>query len=43
MDASMKINSEKVRDLRNKRGWSQEQLAAACGLGLRTIQRIEAE
>ena len=43
MDASMKINSEKVRDLRNKRGWSQEQLAAASGLGLRTIQRIEAE
>jgi len=43
MDINMKINSEKVRDLRNKRGWSQEQLSASSGLSLRTIQRVEAE
>lgn len=43
MDINMKINSEKVRDLRNQKGWSQEQLAAFSGLSLRTIQRIEAD
>jgi transcriptional regulator with XRE-family HTH domain len=43
MDINMKIDSEKVRNLRNKRGWSQEQLSASSGLSLRTIQRVEAE
>jgi transcriptional regulator with XRE-family HTH domain len=43
MDISMKINSEKVRELRNNKGWSQEQLSVSSGLSLRTIQRIEAE
>ena len=37
----MKIDSEVVKALRLKRAWSQEQLAAASGLSLRTIQRIE--
>ncbi len=43
METKMKINSEKVRELRNKRGWSQDQLSASSGLSLRTIQRVEAE
>jgi transcriptional regulator with XRE-family HTH domain len=30
-----------VRDMRRARGWSQEQLAEASGLSVRTIQRIE--
>lgn len=39
----MKISSITIRRLRTARGWSQEQLAVASGLGLRTIQRVEAE
>lgn len=39
----MKINSELVQTLRRKRSWSQEELAIATGLNLRTIQRIEKE
>ena len=31
-----------IQKLRLKRGWSQEQLAKASGLNVRTIQRIEA-
>lgn len=30
-----------VRTLRKKKGWSQEELAAICGLNVRTIQRVE--
>ena len=30
-----------VKNLRQKKGWSQEHLAQASGLSLRTIQRIE--
>ena len=30
-----------VKELRTKKGWSQEHLAQASGLSLRTIQRIE--
>jgi transcriptional regulator with XRE-family HTH domain len=37
----MKINTQLVKKLRADRQWSQEQLAAACGLNLRTIQRLE--
>lgn len=37
----MKINSNKVKDLRISKGWSQEQLSEVSGLSLRTIQRIE--
>ena len=32
-----------VRTLREERAWSQEHLAAAAGLGLRTVQRVEAD
>ena len=39
----MKINSALVLQLRNARSWSQEELATATGLNLRTIQRIENE
>lgn len=38
----MKINSELVKRLRNDRHWSQQQLSDACGLNLRTVQRLEA-
>ena len=31
----MNINSEKVKQLREKKGWSQEQLSALSGLNLR--------
>lgn len=39
----MKISSTKVRRFRSEHGWSQDQLALASGLSLRTIQRVEAE
>lgn len=37
----MKINSDLIKQLRSDRQWSQEQLGEACGLNLRTIQRLE--
>lgn len=37
----MKLKSKKIRELRNEKLWSQEELAAASNLSLRTIQRIE--
>lgn len=39
----MKIDSRKIRQLREARGWSQEHLAEVAGLSPRTVQRIEAE
>ena len=30
-----------VKELREKRAWSQEQLAGIAGISLRTVQRIE--
>ncbi len=39
----MKVNAEQIRDLRHKKSWSQDELAIASGLNLRTIQRIERE
>ena len=38
----MKINSHLIRAERERRAWSQDHLASAAGLGLRTVQRIEA-
>lgn len=35
------IDSKFIKAERQKRGWSQEQLAGAAGLGIRTIQRVE--
>jgi transcriptional regulator with XRE-family HTH domain len=40
---TMNISSNRIRHLRHERGWSQEQLALASGLSLRTIQRVETE
>jgi transcriptional regulator with XRE-family HTH domain len=39
----MSINSEVVREFRKKANWSQEDLATASGLSLRTIQRVETD
>jgi transcriptional regulator with XRE-family HTH domain len=36
-----KINRSLVQSLRKQRSWSQDELAVASGLNLRTIQRIE--
>lgn len=30
-----------IKQLRDRRGWTQEQLAECCGLNVRTIQRVE--
>ena len=43
MSKDMKIDARMVRKLRELRGWSQEQLAEAAGLGVRTVQRLESE
>lgn len=43
MDQQMKVDSEKLRLLRETRGWSQEHLAAVAGISARTLQRMEAD
>ncbi len=37
----MRINGEKIKNLRLGKGWSQQHLADACEVNLRTIQRVE--
>ena len=39
----MKVNVDLVLQMRKARAWSQDELATASGLNLRTIQRIEKE
>ncbi|AMJ57252.1 hypothetical protein AXG53_11810 [Stenotrophomonas sp. KCTC 12332] len=39
----MKIDGQRIKQLREARGWSQEHLASLCGLSARTVQRLEAE
>lgn len=39
----MKINSDLVKQFRLQKSWSQERLAEAAGLSLRTVQRIETD
>lgn len=39
----MKVSPQKIRSLRETRGWTQEHLAEVAGLSARTVQRIEAE
>ncbi len=39
----MRVNANRVRALREDRSWTQEELALAAGLNLRTVQRIENE
>lgn len=36
------MNEARIKDLRAARGWSQERLAEASGVAVRTIQRLEA-
>ena len=38
----VQVDGELIRSEREKRAWSQEHLAGAAGIGVRTIQRIEA-
>lgn len=38
----VQLRRELIRDERDKRAWTQEHLAEVTGLGVRTIQRIEA-
>lgn len=37
----MDIQASRVRELRSQQGWTQQHLADACAVSLRTIQRIE--
>jgi transcriptional regulator with XRE-family HTH domain len=39
----MRVNAELIVRMRKDKAWSQEELAIAAGLNLRTIQRIEKE
>jgi len=39
----MKINADLIISLRKEKAWSQEELAIASGLNVRTIQRVETE
>ncbi len=39
----MKVDAGLILELRKEKSWSQEELAIASGLNLRTIQRIEKE
>ena len=41
MGAEMHINRSLILALRKERSWSQDELAVAAGLNLRTVQRIE--
>lgn len=36
-----KVNTQKIKNLREQRGWSQNQLAQMSGISLRTLQRME--
>jgi transcriptional regulator with XRE-family HTH domain len=38
----VQVDGGLIRSEREKRAWSQEHLAAAAGIGVRTLQRIEA-
>lgn len=37
----MSVSKKLVKLMREERGWSQEQLAAICGISERTVQRVE--
>ena len=39
----MHLDNISVRELRLDRGWTQQQLADACGVSMRTVQRVEKE
>lgn len=37
----MDVKAQSIRDLRQTRGWTQQHLADASGISLRTVQRVE--
>jgi DNA-binding XRE family transcriptional regulator len=37
----MQLNLHLIKQLRNERGWTQQQLADICAISLRTVQRVE--
>ncbi|GEA12210.1 helix-turn-helix transcriptional regulator [Alteromonas sp. KUL49] len=37
----MEVNAQKIKGLRQDKGWTQQHMADACGLSLRTVQRAE--
>ena len=39
----MQLNPQTVKSLRQQLNWTQQQLADACDVSLRTIQRVEKE
>ena len=41
MSTFVELNKNKIQNLRAQRCWSQDELAAASGLSIRTIQRVE--
>ena len=43
VELDMRVDPAKMRNLREERSWSQERLADAAGLSLRTVQRVESE
>jgi transcriptional regulator with XRE-family HTH domain len=43
VDSAMKIDGSRVREMRERKAWSQEHLASVSGLSVRTIQRVEAD
>lgn len=37
----MEVNASKIKALRTSHGWTQQHLADACAISLRTVQRVE--
>jgi transcriptional regulator with XRE-family HTH domain len=37
----MDVNAKKIKTLRTSKGWTQQHLADACAISLRTVQRVE--
>jgi len=37
----MDVNAKKIKTLRTDKGWTQQHLADACAISLRTVQRVE--
>ncbi len=37
----MEVNAQKIKGLRQDKGWTQQHMAEVCGLSLRTVQRAE--
>ncbi|WP_448548949.1 helix-turn-helix transcriptional regulator [Thalassotalea fusca] len=37
----MEVNAQKIKAMRSDKGWTQQHLADACSISLRTVQRVE--